>query len=780
MRRFTISGILALLLLHLFSRVSIGQTLYGAFKLKNASGTISTSLQNGFNGPIDSIRYDSDVFWLYSKNGVSELTIPPFAPSRTVIQSTFSPSTGNPSIIFSATDAGNGKVNCISTDTVFASTDGGVSFHVNYVTTITFSYTRETLQLKLGAASASDTSILSSKADKQTQIFFHYMLDGSVNDTTAPKVFSLKFQVTNSKGMVVDNVINQLSDSSIAFPSSLFNQPPADSYLAKLSVLVDSMFYVPSSGISYHIIINPAIYQAQCKGLSWLKFDASYSTVPDSIESPTHGGKGWQGGGGIDIIQDSGTIIINDILRFRGIMQIDTSVNGQQVKANGEFYVFTRLPLTQKAGAWRLGTANWPPFSYTCNTMVKRVQTFLSDSIAGFKFSVDSIFFITDSLGLSGVRLGVTVAMPFIVPGACGDQTKSPSPSVSLAPIEITRNGIGGAIHINNVGIAPQFCVNNIFASYYAQPDSFSIGADIKTPFSDKIALSAGWIHGKWDAVSFAVQQATGGIPIGETGMFLSGVRGSASGWNDNQIFSCSIGGTFDDVTHKFTEWEGDVKYKAPFILSGSLKLSFFNVPPVGWQIVLKGLTTINYLKNVRFDGDVQEGSLGNGYIFTGKGNLTYAWRPVRDLIGKATGSFKIPKLFKNNFSPITDAINDYLPITIASAEMSLKAKIVKANISVPFIASAHMQMNLNLPSSDSNFIDFGRGTIPLNIAHRSGKNQIASLTMDSIHIPSNVAFAVIRIRSNGIPSNSSVIDPANKMHTNASNDSLVQYSTDP
>jgi hypothetical protein len=154
-------------------------------------------------------------------------------------------------------------------------------------------------------------------------------------------------------------------------------------------------------------------------------------------------------------------------------------------------------------------------------------------------------------------------------------------------------------------------------------------------------------------------------------------------------------------------------------------------------------------------------------------------WSPKKDLIGKGSGSYSIPKLFKNNLSSITDFINSYLPIKIASAEMYLKSGVVKANISFSII-SAHLAIDLNLPSSDPNFIDFGRGTIPLNIAHPRGKDQIASLTLDSIHVPANTAFAVIRIRSNGTPSASSVIDPSNQSHTNAPNDSVAQYKTDP
>jgi hypothetical protein len=605
----------------------MGQLLYGYGKLKNASGNVVSTSPNRITDVVDSIRYSgyfdvasADDFYLYlHTNGVFTIGTEPMAPGRTDRISTFSPNTGNPSTTFSATDAGGGKVNCVYADTTFASTDGGVSWHPSNITTATFSYTRDRLQLKLSAGTASDNAevcFLNSFLPPAAGFSYRYWVNGNITDSARQKYylrFYKKYIVTDSKGNQIDSVFQSDGDTTEHCPIV----PKPDSYLARLTFIPDSMLVVPDPvGITFHFNINPGIYQSQCNGLPFLSFDATHSNSPDTVESPAQAGKGWQGGGGIGVIQDSGTIFINGgTMRFHGIMKIDTIKS--LVDANGEFYVFTRLPFTQKSGAWKLGTGNWPTFSYSCKGLVAIAQSILSsDSIGGFPFRIDSIYFITDSLGLSGVRLGATVRIPKVtIGGECGSSFNSKtSPDISLAPIEITRNGIGGALHVSNVGFGDAFCVKDLFGSYYEAQDSLSFGAEFKAPFVDKLALSAGWVHGKWDAISFNVQQATGGIPIGQTGMFLSGVRGSASNWTNGPI-KCSIGGTFDDVTHKFMEWEGDLGYQEPSMLFGSLKLSFLNVPPLGWQLVISGSDTLDWDHYVKFSGSLQEGTLGNGYM---------------------------------------------------------------------------------------------------------------------------------------------------------------------
>ncbi|MFI5200802.1 MAG: hypothetical protein ACHQNE_00260, partial [Candidatus Kapaibacterium sp.] len=200
---------------------------------------------------------------------------------------------------------------------------------------------------------------------------YHLWMDGKRDDNDSAvfwngQGFGWKMVLTDAKGKQIDS--SQIGYSAYDTIVYLPYVQTWGRYTKKVSFVGDTLIFVPDTAMSLRYILNQAVYQSQCKGLPWLSFDASYTNVSDAIETPTNEGKGWQDGGGTGIIQDSGTIFINNILRFHGIMKIDT-VNSL-VDANGEFYVFTKLPLTGKAGPWRLGggygNLNWPKFTYSC------------------------------------------------------------------------------------------------------------------------------------------------------------------------------------------------------------------------------------------------------------------------------------------------------------------------------------------------------------------------------------------------------------------------------
>ncbi len=750
-KRLAITGSVALLALLINPPTSVGQYV----KLQNGSGTFNYGQYDYYgglisdgNGPftIDSIYYYE---WTGSYTLFSGNTEKGYTPQHI--------------------DDGGTAVSC-SYDTFYDGYSGydqnGVYYDYYTFYSASFSYTKDDVRIKVGALSEPEACLDSSFA---ARFSFHLLIDG---DTSY--ISNYHFVVSDAAGNMINSqdIPNWLDDTI----ENCGIVPTAGSYTALLTDSLDPLAFLPDEGLSYIFTIEACnsngsdsncIYQSLCSGLPWLNFDACYADVPDNVEYPPPGGTGWQGGGGIGVIQNSGMTIVNNFLMFNGGMSIDT-VN-TVINADGEFYVYTVLPGGLYSGPFKLGTGTWPAFGYSCNWILPATNVVLqSTPIAGFTLRIDSINFIN-----GGVSLGATVHIPGItIGGACSSIGTSTS-DISIAPIQITSEGIGGAIHVGDVSIASGFCVKDIFGSYYSLGDSLSFGADFKTPFAE-LGVSTGWKNGLWNAVGINYQQVAGGVPIGVTGMLLSGARGSASGWN-NPPLQCTIGGTLDEVVPNTMRWLGDLSYQAPSTLTGSMTLEYLNVSTLGWQVVSNATETLDWNNYAKFSGSIQAGTFGNGYIFNGNGNLTYTWNPAVNLIGMGNGSLAIPKVPNEDFDPISDYINSMLPLQFANVEMNLKGGVMTANISVPIIGSAHLSANLNVPS-----IDFGRGTIPLSIAHPAGKNQILSLPLDSITVPVNTAYVVIRIRSNGVPSASTVIDPSNKSHTNAPGDSLVQYTTDP
>jgi hypothetical protein len=266
----------------------------------------------------------------------------------------------------------------------------------------------------------------------------------------------------------------------------------------------------------------------------------------------------------------------------------------------------------------------------------------------------------------------------------------------------------------------------------------------------------------------------------------LTGVRGSFYGFQPVEDvwvpFQCSVGGSFDlDIKNLF-RLEGDVSYNeiGP-VLKGSLTTKLLNTGALGWQAIGTTSASIDFRQYVKFEGSTMEGTLGNGYIYNGSRSMTFTWNPSYSLIGQGSGSVSIPKVYSSGsgtFSAIADYLNSYLPIQLGGVETYLRVAgtngVFKANVTFPIIGSAHVVVNLSSPS-----IDFGRGTVPLGIAHPRGKDIPSSLVLDTVRIPANMAFAVVRIRSNGTPGASTLIDPSGVSHTVSTSDSFLGYRID-
>ncbi len=690
----------------------------------------------------------------------------------------------------------------------FLSTDlkdgkGGVSCTFEGLTNTSqasgsFSYSRWIPQLHL--SSPSDT--LNMTLSMVNPFFdFHLLIDGSLDDTDDQSYwswFSQKYVTRNSNG-------KQIGDDSDFwdFLSADTTERISDSvktpglYSAQLTFVADTMIFVPDTGITFYFNVKLAKYQYSCLGLPFLIFDASYDTTGEYTQNLDvyHTGTGWKDAG-IGMIRDTGLIVINNFLRFQGSLTLDT-VSNRIDDMNGKLFVFTTLPFSESPGIFKLDSGNLTYFgswSYSCNGLVSIAKSLLatdsihsspSDSLAGYGFKFDSISFITDSTGLTGIQAGATVKLNNLmeVGGPCSDSgsTTPSSPQISIAPIQITSNGIGGAIHAGNIGFGRTFCVSDVFISYYSQPDSLSFGAQFKTPWIDNVGFGVGIKHGYFDAFNFNAQQSSGGIPIGETTLLLSGLRGGVSGLASlgTTVISpikCTVGGTFDEAIPNTMQWLGDLTYNEPSSLKGSITLNILNIPGIGWQCVGNVTAEVNWKQFVKFSGSFMEGTLGNGYIFNGSGDLMFTWNPSFSVIGKATGTLSIPKVPGTN--AISSYINSYLPIQFGGIEaytnLTASTGVYKANITLPWVGSAHVVVNCS-PAS----INFGSGTVPLSITAQRGKEITLSLPLDSISVPANMAFAVIRIRANGLPPASTLIDPSGATHTPGSSDTLIGYRTD-
>lgn len=517
----------------------------------------------------------------------------------------------------------------------------------------------------------------------------------------------------------------------------------------------------------------------KCHGVRLLTFDASANTsYTDSTID------GWQNSA-FTSFRAKGLVTLNKFLKFKGEITVDTATN--DISYSGMWYCDIPMPISGKVSRFVLDSSRNKKGSASCDIIFKplnlAIDEYISSKIAGFKFRTDSIDFISGPTPkeASGIRLGCTIKIPTLPDSAsneCKNSEDGKNNEISLAPLELTDQGIGGRLEIKNINLYPRFCLNQFFISYYSQPDSLDVGADIKTPFFDKLAISAGILKGAFNALGFEVSLAKS-IPIAQTGLGIKGIKGSMTNWSSFPL-KFSFEGTVNAVAEpSLMELKVGLGYEEPSKLIGTVTGNLFKTGSV-WQGDVSVTSTLDWQKYFELKGSMKLGNLGtkNDYVFDATGNLKYTWNPVSSVDGSLNGVLKIPKIgFAQNVA--TDFINRFLPITLGRAEALLKDKRIRANVELRWFLTAHFACDLNLSILDPGFIDFGYGAIKLQSAHEGGKNRTLALNDYYFTAAKDAGQIFIRIKSEGAIPGSYLLSPSGKKIAATISDSSVIYLPD-
>lgn len=522
--------------------------------------------------------------------------------------------------------------------------------------------------------------------------------------------------------------------------------------------------------LKLYLRIPRKTYSVSCNGLNVVTFDASLNTA--YTDSSIVGFEQ----GAFTELRAKGIIWINNFLKFRGELVIDTSNN--KITASGEWSVDSVvLPLGAGIGRYVLDSSvnRIIYLGADCKLLYlafkNSINDYISSGIAGFKFRLDSINFIPD-----GLRIGLTIGLP-ITPAKCDikDTSKTKNSEIVIAPLEIKKTGIGGTVQLKNIALYPPgFCVNSAFLGYYSSNDSLSLGAEFKTPFLDKAGISAGWLQGYWNALAFKVELAKS-IPIAQTTLGLKGIRGGASGWSIPPL-QVNIGGTLNQVANdKLMELDVDLSYKEPSELKGKATGKLFKVGS-SWQGEASVAATLDWQKYMALDGSIKVGTFGADYAFNGNGKLKFTWNPKTTFDGSLSGSFNIPKISTGD-SLVDDYINAYLPITLVRTEAILKSSRIRANVNYYGIFKAYLALDLNKSVGEKGFFDFGFGNRPLQRAFDRSKGTPLAATTNQYTIPEGALQAIIRIRSSSSVAASKITTPDGTVISSTVGDSSVVYN---
>jgi len=520
--------------------------------------------------------------------------------------------------------------------------------------------------------------------------------------------------------------------------------------------------------LTLYIRVSRRYYTARCKNADIIRFDAG--SVDDKLMPTATGFENTSS----SLLRSHGLIVLNNFLKFNGDLQIDTSID--KITYSGEWYVDTVvLPLGYGIGRFALDSSVDRAVSLgsTCNLVYLATSKAIDSAITkliGFNFRLDSVTFID-----GGIRFGCAVTLPFEATACIGKPDKpAKKTEIALAPIELRRTGIGGTLQVSNFGLSPGWCINKAFAAYYSLPDSLALGAEIRSPFFEKVGIAAGWQQGQFNALSFAVELSKS-IPLGNTTLGLLGVRGGISGWNIPPL-NCALGATLNQTANKdLMNFDVDVSYKEPSSLEGKAAGKLFKVGSK-WQAEAAMKLKLDWNKYAAFEGTIKAGTLGADYAFNGSASLKYTWNPKQSLDGLLTGSLSVPKLGVDTSSNLfNDYVNCFLPIKLSEVQAQLKAGRVLANINYYSIFKGHFALDLNKSFGDKGFIDVGWGNLPLSSAHRKGVEITGGPTDRPFTVQPETDQVIFRIRGPQVAA-STLTDPDGKTITATASDSSVIY----
>lgn len=472
-------------------------------------------------------------------------------------------------------------------------------------------------------------------------------------------------------------------------------------------------------------------------------------------------------------IMTTGTIEVNSFLAFEGTMTIDTT--RYSLRANGKFLVRDiPLPggglgaLTLSEGEYSLAFAG-PDGKLTnfINSALRKTVDLCG--VEGLSLKLTDLQ-IVGGLQSTGIRLSGKITIPGTAKG-CNDDNPGTETELEVSDVEI-RKGSGwsvGGMKLTDFALAPSFCIRELKATYDPDKLRLAFGASAKMPFMD---VGAGFaLRGESiDSIAWYAASNTKAIPIGMTGLGLSGCYGSIANIAEGEELEVKLGGVLTTMVLENNLFEGLVGgfYKAPSELGLEGDLSFFKTPVSldgrqEWQLKTALNGSLNYtLNKLQTSGDVRAGTRdGQNYIVSGNLALAVQYRGgVFRTSARVSGQAKIEKLHNEfPFDWLSETLR--LPYT-ASAEGTLvgvegagrKMRTMWMNVNTgSALGNLRFVMDLTKNAQEDGFFFYerlaGGSTFALATTDNKGGTLQAEVTR-AIPIAANTERVVIRLKSLG------------------------------
>lgn len=360
----------------------------------------------------------------------------------------------------------------------------------------------------------------------------------------------------------------------------------------------------------------------------------------------------WEPGEEEHQIQTTYPISINDFVLFEGSFILDT-VN-LAIKVDGKFFI-EDIPLP--GGGFGNFTLAEGEYELSIAGTDGKLTGFINDAlgqyvpeIGGLKIKLDNLQLVGGTHA-NGISLAFTVSFDNITP-SCGEEPEQTT-EIAIEGLVISTEGISvEGLKVNDLGLAPGFCLKELEAGYDQDEDKLTFGLTILTPFIE-VGGGLGFVAGELDSISMKAELQENVIPIGTTGIGIIGCEGRINKITDPP-WNMRFGGIFRAVLNDdLFQITTSVEYIPPTELkleAGDGK--FFNPPFYDdWWLIEGGvygaidlraqrLKTGGQLSLVPYKDEEGE----KKFMATGSADLAYT-HTTSSFFGKFDGTVTIPKL---------------------------------------------------------------------------------------------------------------------------------------
>ncbi|MDH7515658.1 MAG: hypothetical protein QHI48_07285 [Bacteroidota bacterium] len=498
----------------------------------------------------------------------------------------------------------------------------------------------------------------------------------------------------------------------------------------------------------------------------------------------------WQTVGTTSKKTASGTITINDILRFLGVVVVDTTA--YTIGLDGVLSI-PDVPLPG-GGLTDIVLARG---KYE-NLLVGdsgRITGFanrmFADSISlfGMKATLKELKFHHGAFPCWGITAAVGIAFEGLS-ASCGTGAKNTE--LELKEVSISRDdGVSFDGELKNLGLFfPGWCLNSLTLAYDQSKESWRAGAEVKMPLGT-VGAGVGISHGQVDSIAWRLESKFPPVfVLGTSTIGISGFFGHVAGLTSQEL-DVELGGIFSDITSP-SLYNVDVAgtYKRPGILGARSEARIMCTPGTEhWQIVGRPSVTYDFpQKLMTLAGDLKLFTPDGGtYYITASGSakMSNKWSPPR-FAGTVEGTLTLPKLSDDfPYSWLAQVVG-FPVIASCRAEFSKgKFAFIAGEASIRSDSSRfgphvlRFMVDMHKAAGDPDFFQWQYAYDPPITATPPppGESLLFAPRSDRITIAGGTTLAVLELRGSPAPDAGTLKDPAGTLYDRTAPDGSVMLT---